>query len=220
MAVKLLISGMSNSGKTTLTNTLTDCLVVSHDGKNYPFAKPHTNVASFASTGELITLINEKMEAYNTKFKTYPTTVVFDSVSKIFDTLLDSCNIKHTGFKVYSELNKEIHEFTDYVQNVLISADINVILISHALYDPETAIYTLVGKGDFAKRGGFLSETDQSIFLETKNGKRIVHHRSTKFPARTTLDELPDSQSVETYDVQAHIDLLAKIHSEVDSYEL
>ena len=155
MAVKLLISGMSNSGKTTLTNTLTDCLVVSHDGKNYPFAKPHTNVASFASTGELITHINEKMEAYNTKFKTYPTTVVFDSVSKIFDTLLDSCNIKHTGFKIYSELNREIHEFTDYVQNVLISAGINVVLISHALYDPETSIYTLVGKGDFQKRGGW-----------------------------------------------------------------
>ena len=220
MAVKLLISGMSNSGKTTLTNTLTDCLVVSHDGKNYPFAKPHTNVASFASTGELITLINEKMEAYNTKFKTYPTTVVFDSVSKIFDTLLDSCNIKHTGFKIYSELNREIHEFTDYVQNVLISAGINVVLISHALYDPETSIYTLVGKGDFQKRGGFLAETDNAVFLETKNNKRIVHHRSTKFPARTTLPEIPDYQNVEDYDLQGHIDLLAEIHNQVDSYEL
>ena len=220
MAVKLLISGMSNSGKTTLTNTLTDCLVVSHDGKNYPFAKPHTNVASFGSTAELITLINEKMEAYNTKFKTYPTTVVFDSVSKIFDTLLDSCNIKHTGFKVYSELNREIHEFTDYVQNVLISADINVVLVSHALYDAETAIYTLVGKGDFQRRGGFLAETDNAVFLETKNNKRIVHHRSTKFPARTTLSEISDYQNVEDYDLQGHIDLLAQVHSEVDSYEL
>ena len=220
MAVKLLISGMSNSGKTTLTNTLTDCLVVSHDGKNYPFAKPHTNVASFGSTAELITLINEKMEAYNTKFKTYPATVVFDSVSKIFDTLLDSCNIKHTGFKVYSELNREIHEFTDYVQNVLISADINVVLVSHALYDTETAIYTLVGKGDFQRRGGFLAETDNAVFLETKNNKRIVHHRSTKFPARTTLSEIPDYQNVEDYDLQGHINLLAEIHNQVDSYEL
>ena len=220
MAVKLLISGMSNSGKTTLTESLTDVLVISHDGKNYPFPKPHVNVAGFQSAAELIEVSSSKIEAFNTKFGHYPTTIVYDSVSKIFDTLMDSCNTKHTGFKIYSELNREIHEFTDYVQNILIASGFNVVLISHALYDTETAIYSLVGKGDFSRRGGFLSETDNSIFIETKNNKRIVHHRSTKFPARTVIGELPDSQPVEDYDLQQHIDTLAKLSDSVEDYIL
>ena len=86
--------------------------------------------------------------------KEYPKTIVFDSVSKIFDTLMDNCNTKFTGFKVYSELNKEIHQFTDFIQNSLIASDMNVILISHAIYDADTTLYNLVGKGDFQKRGG------------------------------------------------------------------
>lgn len=36
MAIKLLISGESNSGKTSLTKDLKDTLVVSYDGKKYP----------------------------------------------------------------------------------------------------------------------------------------------------------------------------------------
>lgn len=148
MAVKILISGMSNSGKTTLTESLTDVLIISHDGKNYPFPKPHVNIAGFGSSAELIATSSDKIEAFNTKFGHYPTTIVYDSVSKIFDTLMDSCNSKHQGFKIYSELNREIHEFTDYVQNTLIASGFNVVLISHALYDTETAIYSLVGKGE------------------------------------------------------------------------
>ena len=156
MAVKLLISGQSNTGKTTLTKALDPktTLVISHDGKNYPYPLPHVNIATFATTQELLAVINEKVEAFNEKLGHYPTTIVIDSVSKIFDTLMDSMNTKHSGFKIYSELNREIHEFTDYIQNGLISSDINVILISHAIYDTETTSYSLVGKGDFQKRGG------------------------------------------------------------------
>ena len=153
MSIKLLVSGESNSGKTTLTKDLQNALVVSHDGKRYPYPVPHVMVDSFQSTAELIELVNSKIVAYKEKFNVYPKTVVFDSVSKIFDTLLDSCNAKHTGFKIYSELSKEVHDFTEYVQNTLIASDMNVILISHALYDAETTKYNLIGKGDFQKRG-------------------------------------------------------------------
>lgn len=149
MAVKLLISGESNSGKTTLLNTLDPktTLVISHDGKNFPFPIPHTNVATFSTATELITLITDKINAFNEKLGNYPATVVIDSVSKIFDTLMDSMNTKYTGFNVYSNLNSQIHIFTDYIQNSLIASDINVILISHAIYDADTTNYNLVGKG-------------------------------------------------------------------------
>ena len=220
MAVKLLIAAESNSGKTTLTKNLTDALVISHDGKKYPFAVPHYMVNSFESTKELTDNVNAKIVAYKEKYGNYPKTIVFDSVSKIFDTMLAVCNRKHTGFKIYSELNNEVNEFTTYIQNTLIASDMNVVLISHAIYDQDTAKYNLVGKGDFAKRGGFLSEVDQSIFLETKANKRIIHFRSTKFPARTLVDDDPDSMSVDEFNLQRYIEKLSSLQEAADEFSL
>ena len=154
MSIKLLIAAESNSGKTTLTKDLQDSLVISHDGKRYPFAVPHVMIDTFATVEELINTTNEKIIAYKERFKIYPKTVVFDSVSKIFDTILDNCNTKYTGFAIYTNLDKEIHELTDYVQNTLIASDMNVVLISHALFDADTGKYNLIGKGNFQKRGG------------------------------------------------------------------
>lgn len=220
MSAKILVSGQSNAGKTKLTETLENVLVISHDGKNYPFPKPHVNIPTFGSAQELINIITEKITAYKDKLGEYPKTIVVDSVSKVFDTLYAACSKKHTGFKVYSELNSEISEFTAYIQNVLIASDMNVVIISHAIWDPDTAQYTLVGKGDFQKRGGFLAEVDHSIFVETKANKRIVHHKSTKFPARSTLDDIPESMPMEDYSLQKHIEQLEKLKDEVKSFEL
>ena len=99
MAVKLLISGVSNSGKTTLTKSLdpNTTLVISHDGKNFPYPIPHVNVESFSAASELLNVINTKIEAFNEKLGHYPTNIVIDSVSKIFDTLMDSMSTKFTG---------------------------------------------------------------------------------------------------------------------------
>lgn len=222
MSVKLLISGTSNSGKTTLTKSLDPktTLVVSHDGKNFPFPIPHVNVAEFGTAQELIAIITEKINSFKEKLGHYPSTIVIDSVSKVFDTLMDSMNTKHTGFKIYSELNKEVHDFTDFIQNQLIASEMNVVLISHAIYDADTTNYNLVGKGDFQKRGGFLAEVDNAIFVETKSNKRIVHHKSAKFPARSVLDTIPDSEPVENYNLAAHIAELSKLKDNVAEFVL
>lgn len=153
MAVKLLISAESNGGKTTLTKELENTLVISHDGKRYPFEVPHVMVATFQSTEELTDLVTAKIHAYKEKFGDYPKTIVFDSVSKVFETLYNACNTKHTGFKIYSELDTEINKFTSYIEQSLIASGMNVVILSHAIWDSETGRYNLVGKGNFAKKG-------------------------------------------------------------------
>lgn len=220
MSVKLLISAEANSGKTTLTKDLENSLVISHDGKRYPFPVPHVLVPSFDSVQELIDTVVEKVEAYNAKFKAYPDTIVFDSVSKIFDTIHANCNEKFKGFVIYSELDKEIVAFTSFIENSLIASGMNVVLISHALYDADTAKYNLVGKGSFAKRGGFLAEVDEAIFLEVKTNKRIVHFRSAKLPARSLQPDLQDSMPVEDFSLQHHINVIAGNASQVDEFQL
>ena len=63
--------------------------------------------------------------------------------------MLMYCNAKYTGFNIYSNLSNEVNALTSYIQNTLIASDMNVILISHALYDQDTAKYNLVGKGEY-----------------------------------------------------------------------
>lgn len=220
MAVKLLIAGESNAGKTTLTKGLESSLVISHDGKRYPYRNPHASISSFSTSDELTNFVTEKIEAYHAKFGEYPRTVVFDSVSRIFDTLYDACNHKYTGFNIYSNLDKEIKSFTNYIEDTLIASGINVVILSHAIYDSETSKYNLVGRGSFAKVGSFLSVVDESIFIETKSNKRILHFRSTKFPARTLQDDNPDSMPTEDFNLGTYVTHLEEVNSAVNEFEL
>ena len=68
MSVKLLISAEANSGKTTITKDLENSLVISHDGKRYPFPVPHVMIPTFDSISELVTTVVEKIEAFKDKF--------------------------------------------------------------------------------------------------------------------------------------------------------
>ena len=220
MAVKLLISGLSGSGKTSLTRPLKDALVIYHDGKKFPYPVPHATVRDFDSAKDLIDLVAEKVEAYHAKFDAYPSTIVFDSVSKIFDTIADNCNRKYNGFDIYTNLNREINAFTSFIEDSLVASDINVILISHALYDADTSRYQLVASGSFAKRGGFYAEVDEALFLEVKANKRLVHFKSSKFPARTLMEDLPEVSDVEEFNLQTHIENLSASSNSAAENEL
>ncbi|AGM46924.1 hypothetical protein AD45P2_00540 [Alteromonas phage vB_AmaP_AD45-P2] len=72
----------------------------------------------------------------------------------------------------------------------------------------------------FAKRGGFLAEVDEALFLELKNNKRIVHSKSTKFPARSLQADIPDSVPVDDFNLQQYMDQIKGVSAEVDSFQL
>jgi len=220
MAEKLLISALSNSGKTTLLKDLEDVLVIAIDGKVYPFPQPHVNVSSFNTIEEFTNLISEKVEAYQEKFDKLPKTIAIDSVSRVFELIANNCNVKYQGFNIYTELNKEVAAFTQYIEDVLIANDMNVVIVSHAVWDADTNRYVLVAQGSFAKSGGFLSVVDNSIFLEVKGSKRIVHHRTAKYASRTTLEDIPDTEPADEYNLQDHIDKLATLKGEVTNWSI
>ena len=220
MAIKMVIAGESNTGKTTLTKGMKNSLVISFDGKRYPFATPYASPQSVNSTDELIEFVATKAAAYEEKFGEMPKVIVFDTISRIYEALYDSCSARYTGFAIYTQLDKEIKALADFIEYDLVGNGISVVIISHALYDSETQRYNLVGKGSFAKIGGFLSTVDDSIFLEPKNDKRIVHFRSTKLPARTLQDDLPDKMDVKDFNLSEHIEMLLSRIGEASEYEL
>lgn len=120
---------------------------------------------------------------------------------------------------IYSQLDREIKQFADFLEELLANG-INIIIISHALYDAETSKHNLVGKGSFAKLGGFLSVVDESIFITAKNDKRVLYFRSTKYPARTLLEYLPDSIPAEDFDLQEHIVKLSQLADVASEFSL
>ena len=220
MSVKLLISAETNSGKTTLLKTLENALVISHDGKKFPLKIPHVNINTFSNIDEFIDITNETVVKYKERFGDYPKIIAFDSVSKIFDTISDNCNTKYNGYDIHTKTNIEISKFVKYIEDTIIGSDIHVVLISHAVYDVDSSRYKLIATGGFARRGAFLAEVDDSIFIEIKGSKRIIHFRSTKFPARTLQDDLPDNTPVEEFNLNDHINMLASHNEDVNEYEL
>ena len=221
MAVKLLISGESNSGKTTLIRGLEDSLTIYYDSKVFPFKQPHVPLQRFSSVQEIADTVREKVKAYKEVYGKVPKTIVFDAVSTIYEELQDACNKKYKGYAQYSALNGEVSELNRFLQEDILDHGCNVIIISHAVYDADTGKYGLVAVGQFAKRSAWLSVVDEAIFITVGvSGKRELHFRSTKYPARTLTESLPDSMDVTDFDMQKHLDMLADNAAGVNEFAL
>lgn len=217
--VKLLVSGITNCGKTTLLQSLTDVLVVARDGKQYPFPQPHVNVDDFTSASELINVVEEKVAAYETKFNELPKTIAIDSISKI---LLDieAYVLEQVKSFPYAKVNSEIKRFVDFIERDM-APHFNIVMLSHALFNEDTGGYNLVNAGgSYGKKGGMLSEVDEAVFLEVRGKKRTIHYRNSKMAARTTMSELPDSVPLEEFNLQDHVNLLQTKQSKAREWSL
>ncbi len=213
MPAKVLVTGLANTGKTTLLKTLENALVVSRDGKPFSLELPHFNVGEYTSIDELLDLLLEKLEAYKAKIGTYPDTVVFDSVSRIFTDIETNCSRKYNGYVVWSNVNKEINIFIEAV-NDLQNQNYNVVLIAHAVWDETAKKYIETCKGSFAKTGGFLSVVDYALNIDLVGSKHIITHRGRNL-SRTLLTDMPDKQNADDFSLQEYIDKITSKSSEV-----
>ena len=68
-AIKLIVSGFESSGKSSITSKIQDVLVINFDQKEYSFEAPHANYTNYSGMDSVINFINEKLQAYKTKFK-------------------------------------------------------------------------------------------------------------------------------------------------------
>jgi hypothetical protein len=214
MSAKILITGMPNTGKTTLLKPLQNVLVMARDGKPFSLELPHVNVAEFKNIDEFLNLLEEKLEAYNAKMGQYPDTIAFDSVSRIFTDIETSCSKRFNGYEVWANVNKEINKFLEAI-NVLQENGFNIVLIAHAVWDENAKKYIETCKGSFAKIGGFLSTVDYALNIDIVGNKRMITHRGTSL-SRSLLDDIPDKESANEFNLQTYIDKI-KAKSDVVS---
>jgi hypothetical protein len=219
-AVKLLISGFEASSKSTIASKITDALIINMDRKAYSFAVPHVNITEYNGMDDLMNIINDKVGAYQEKFNKLPRTIVFDTVTQLY-TQIQSYNEKmYKGFDVHKWNNKDTLVFNEYVEDTLLANGVNVVIVAHTTWDPDTARHIIPATGQFGKAGSWLSVVNNSIFLEKKSGKIIVHQRSLKFPCRTTLAEIEDQVDSSVFDINAYIERLEASSEEATEFML
>jgi len=218
--IKLGIIATENSGKTTLISKLEDALVVSTDNKAFRGKVAHFRYSYYEGLEALIGTIGEKIEAYHEKFNKYPRTLVIDSVTHLQSNMEKWANDKFTGFNIWSNLGKDILGFNAFLEEEIIPAGINVVFTAHTQFDADTAKYKISSPGQFGKNGSWLSVIDEAIFLEVKGNKRVAHHKTVKFPCRTLQEDLPDSEDVDSFDINKHIDLLEASVTESEEWSL
>ena len=217
MAIKLLISAQENSGKSTLGAKVQDAFVVNFDRKEYGFAVPHTNIPTYTEHEDVVNTINSKLALYQERFKKLPATIVIDTVTQLYTAIQNKNGKRYKGFDVHSNNSKDTLSFNDYVEDVLIANGVNVVIIAHTTYDPETSRYIIPASGQFAKAGSWMSVVNDAIFIEKKSNKLIVHQTSMKFPCRTTQTDLEPAVDMDAFDINKYISVL--VASKVESTE-
>ena len=169
---------------------------------------PHFNVPEYVKIDDLLDMVQEKLTAYEERFKKSPDTIAFDSVSRIFTDIETSCSKRFKGYEVWSNVNKEINTFLEAI-NSMLDSGFNVVLIAHAVWDGDAKKYIETCKGSFAKTGGFLSTVDYAINIDIVGNKRILTHRGNSL-SRTLLDDMPEKEEASSFNLQNY---LSKIKS-------
>lgn len=205
---------MPNTGKTTLLKTLKNVLVISRDGKPFSLELPHVNVNEYTNMNNFLALVSDKLEAYNKRFGTYPETIAFDSVSRIFTDVETSCSKRFNGYEVWANVNKEIQTFLEAI-NSMQENGFNIVLIAHAVWDENAKKYIETCKGSFAKIGGFLSTVDYALNIDIVGNKRIITHRGTNL-SRSLLDDIPDKEDANNFNLQDYINKIKAKSDVVD----
>ena len=215
--MKLLISGLGNTGKTSMLHTLKDVLVLANDGKKYPFKQPHVNISEINTAEEFIEIVNDSVGKYNDKFGKLPKYLVIDSISK---TLLDieAYYLRTVSSFPYGPIGKDISIIMHYLQNEVVPEGINIIFVSHAFKDDQDLGLVNAG-GSWGKKGGVLSEVDEAIYVEMKGKKRIVTFKNHKL-SRSLVYEGEDSINVDDFNLNDHMELLLASQNEAEEWEL
>lgn len=219
-SIKLLVSGFESSGKSTITSQIKNALVINFDRKEYGFQVPHSNFKEYTGIDSVTSFITEKVKMYKEKNKKLPEVVVLDTITQLYSAMTNYNSKKYTGFAIHSQNNSDTLDLNNYIENALISNGISVVIVAHTLVDTESGRFIIPAQGSFAKAGSFLSIVNDSIFIEKSSGKLIVYTKSMKYPARTTLKDIPDKLPSTEYDINDHINNLRASKLEAVKYIL
>lgn len=229
---KILISGASNTGKTTLLKSLKDALVFNYDNKTFPYAIPHRNVFEKEHGGRLSSgedfkdRLQNLLKDYKTKTGKLPTVLAIDSVSTIaedIETKLTESFKDGNGFKKWDEYRTSVHAINDAI-NSLINLGINVVMITHAVYNNNNGKWEDTTKGGFAKKeGGFLSTVDYAICVDVNpDNSRVIYVNNAYRMSRNAINYKEGVEYVDAseFNLQEYLETILKHNAEQENLRI
>jgi len=233
---KIMICGLANSTKSSALKDLKDAFVINFDyDKKFPFNIPHTTVCPVSSDikedtkliqykgmKRLKEALKEKRNTYIKKMKKYPKTVAIDTVTGMYGMMTTYNDKKLTGFDIHKQNTAETEAFNVMLDELFCNHGINVVIVAHAMYDEGTGAYSIPASGSFAKRGSWISAVDHAVFMEVNKdaGEITVHHKTIGLPCRSLVEELPEEQTRDEFNLQEYLDLVVKSTSDAESLEI
>lgn len=217
-AIKLLVSGFENSGKSTIVSQINDALVINFDRKNYTFATPHADFGQYEGIKSVIDFINSKIAKYKEAKKELPKVIVLDTVTHLYNALCRFNATKYSGFATHNQNNIDVYDLNSYIEKTLLPNGISVVLVAHTIQD-DTGI-TIPAQGQFAKTASWLSVTNEAIFIEKNTGNIILQAQNGKYPARCTLSNIDPKIKMNEFDINKHIQALLNAQTQTNTFKL
>ena len=216
---KLLISGKSASGKTTMISGLKNAMVIVVDEKVFPFEMAHYKYTKFDGLSTFKEELISKLKAYKSKYGERVETVVFDTITHMYMDMHIWSVANNKGFDIFNAMQTAVLELNAMIESLLIHNGVNVVIVAHTTFNEGTMSYDIPSMGQFKNSGGWLSVVDNATHICAENNKRKVYNSSLKYPSRSTVD-VPDLQGVDDYDIQKHIELIKESANKSDSHSL
>lgn len=206
--VKLLVTGLESSGKSTITSKIKDALVINFDNKEYNFEVANADFREYTGLDSVIDFINNKLVAYKEKNGKFPKVLIIDTVTQLYSSMVLYNSKKYTGFNIHSQNNVDTLDLNNYFEDVILANGVDLVVVAHTIFDPDTKAYTIKSQGQFRDAGSWLSIVNDSIFIEKRNGKLAVFLNDIKYPSRTSLENLEEKMTIDEYDINTHLDKL------------
>lgn len=218
--IKFLVSGFEASGKSTLVSQIENALVINLDRKEYTFSIPHINYIKYISIDDLIDKINTALTAYKEKYGKFPKYIIWDTITQLYTSMVSANTLKYSGFDIHTANNRDTAKINNYIEDVLIANGVSNIIVAHTIPDEASSRFIIPAQGQFNKAGSWLSVVHDSIFIEKSTNKLVVHQRSFKYPARSTLSDLKDKVLMDDYDINKHLEILTSQKDKVSTFRL
>lgn len=206
--VKLLVTGLENSGKSTITSKIKDALVINFDNKEYNFEVANADFREYTGLDSVIDFINNKLVAYKEKNGKFPKVLVIDTVTQLYSSMVLYNSKKYNGFNIHSQNNVDTLDLNNYFEDIILANGVDLVVVAHAIYDSDTKAYTIKSQGQFRDAGSWLSIVNDSIFIEKRNGKLTVFLNDIKYPSRASLEKIEEKMSIDDYDINTHLEKL------------
>lgn len=219
MAIKVLISGYENSGKTTLISRITDCLIINCDAKEFSIPVLHANYKEYKGIPDFTDFVKEKLKAYKDHKGETPKYIIFDTVTHFYSKMTKYNNSKFKGFEIHNSNNRDTMALNDMFE-LLVASGINVIIVAHTMFDKETGKHKIPAQGNFKDCGSFLSVCNEAIYIERSKDVHNIHLKSDWYPVRSLIEQEHEVVKFNDFDINAYLEKICNVKQETEKFRL